>query len=355
MPTASARALFLRFPGAALAVGRKIAEIFTKNGEHEERVRQHGKADGDCLGIQVLKRRLSALLVAVAAAGCTTSGIDARNVGAVSAPKAAVAASPDNDSGIVSLAAEQDAQVNAAAPATASLGYQTGRKPRFGDSDPFDFGTRSPHAHDIHGIDVAKYQGSIDFAHARANGVAFAFLKATEGGDRVDDNFATNWSKAKAAGLPRGAYHFFYFCRSAAEQAKWFIRNVPREAAALPPVLDMEWNPQSPTCKIRPPADKVRSEMRVFLQMVERHYGKKPIIYTTPDFFDDNGLASFKGYGWWLRATNEHPDAKYDNHPWLFWQYTGTGRVPGVKGDADINVFRGDGKSWRAWLAANAG
>ena len=77
-------------------------------------------------------------------------------------------------------------------------------------------------------------------------------------------------------------------------------------------------------------------------------------LHENPDFFEDNALESFKGYSWWLRSTNDHPDSKYDGHPWVFWQYTGTGRVPGVKGDADINVFKGDAKAWRSWLAANA-
>ena len=90
--------------------------------------------------------------------------------------------------------------------------------------------------------------------------------------------------------MPRGAYHFYYFCRTAEDQARWFIRHVPRDRSALPPVLDMEWNPQSPTCKLRPDAATVRSEMKTFLTMVERHYGKKPIIYTSVDFFDDNDL-----------------------------------------------------------------
>lgn len=299
-----------------------------------------------------MKTRLAALLCTALAAGCSASALENRSLTATNvAPKPAVA--PVND-GLNSLAEEEHVSVHGM-HAVEGLGYAGPAKRRFGDADPFEFGERSPNHHPVHGIDVAKYQGKVDFARARASGVSFAYLKATEGGDRVDDRFGENWTQAKSAGLPRGAYHFYYFCTSAAKQAAWFIRNVPRDAGSLPPVLDMEWNPQSPTCKKRPPADVVRAEMKVFLSLIERHYGKKPIIYTTPDFFEDNALASFKGYGWWLRATNEHPDSKYDGNPWVFWQYTGTGRVPGVTGDADINVFKGDAKSWRSWLSANAG
>ena len=65
--------------------------------------------------------------------------------------------------------------------------------------------------------------------------------------------------------------------------------------------------------------------------MVERHYGKKPIIYTSIDFFEDNDLSTFRGYPYWLRSVAGHPDDRYRGHPFTFWQYTGTGVVPGVK------------------------
>ena len=97
------------------------------------------------------------------------------------------------------------------------------------------------------------------------------------------------------------------------------------------------------------------AEMRVFLGRVEKHYGKRPIIYTDPGFFDENGLAVFRDYPFWLRSTAGHPTEKYGEHPFVFWQYTGTGRIPGIDGDADINVFNGTAATWREWLKANAG
>ncbi len=228
--------------------------------------------------------------------------------------------------------------------------------PRFEDSNPYDWnGTRAPHTYPVHGTDVSKYQGEIDWQALRRGGIAFAFIKATEGGDRLDEFFKQNWRLAKAAGIPRGAYHFFYFCRPAIEQARWFIRHVPRDRAALPPVLDMEWNHLSPTCRLRPEPDTVRREMQVFLDAMERHYGKRPIIYTSIDFFDDNGLWRFKGYEFWLRSVAGHPDERYGNHPWVFWQYTGTGILPGIDGNADINAFHGSRAAWRAWLEAHTG
>jgi len=125
--------------------------------------------------------------------------------------------------------------------------------PDFGDARPVDWGAESPRSHSVHGIDTSVWQGEIDWPTARAHGVNFAFLKATEGGDRVDPAFARNWAEAAAAGVPRDAYHFFYHCRPAIEQARWFIAHVPRRSGALPPVLDMEWNPHSPTCSGKRP------------------------------------------------------------------------------------------------------
>ena len=167
------------------------------------------------------------------------------------------------------------------------------KNPRFSDTDPHEWESGAPWHYAVHGTDVSKYQTSIDWHKAKASGVSFAFIKATEGGDRIDSYFDEHWRRTKAAGVPRSAYHFYYFCRPAAEQARWFIENVPNDRSALPPVLDMEWNPDSPTCKLRPAPATVRSEMKTFLSIVEKHYGKKPIIYTSVDFFDDNDLVGF--------------------------------------------------------------
>lgn len=268
------------------------------------------------------------------AGGCTTATLDVADI-AASVPSETVA--------------PEETVISPAEPTA----YAAPPKPRFGDRDPHDWKGRSPHAYAVHGTDVSKYQGLIDWKEKRKNGIAFSFIKATEGGDIFDDHFTRHWNGAKRAGIKRGAYHFFYFCRPAFEQARWFIRNVPRDPSALPPVLDMEWNPSSPTCKFRPEPAAVRKEMSVFLKQVERHYRKKPIIYTTIDFYRDNELHKLKGYPYWLRSVAGDPYRKYDNQSWLFWQYTGTGKVPGVNGDTDINVFNGNRKAWREWLAAN--
>lgn len=225
--------------------------------------------------------------------------------------------------------------------------------PRFDDHKPHDWIGRSPWNYSVHGIDVSKWQGDIDWATVRASGVSFAFIKATEGDDHSDEAFARNWRAAAAAGMPRGAYHFYYFCSTPADQAAWFIRNVPRERGALPPVLDVEWNSHSRTCRRFPAPEIVRAEMRAFLNIVERHYGQRPIIYVTPDFYRDNDLAQMNGATFWLRSVAGHPSEVYPGSDWHFWQYTGTGSVPGVAGKTDINAFAGSPAQWRSWVASH--
>lgn len=231
----------------------------------------------------------------------------------------------------------------------------SGNGPRYGDTDPHEWEGTPPWAYPVHGIDVAKYQGTIDWQTVRRASIAFAFIKATEGGDLLDDRFMENWQGARKAGVPRGAYHFYYFCRPAHEQARWFIRNVPRERGALPPVLDMEWNHKSPSCKLRPPAPTVRREMEIYLTAMRRHYGQRPVIYTTVDFYRDNQLWLIEDHEFWLRSVAGHPSQVYPGQEWRFWQYTGTGVIPGIEGDTDINVFNGSPQEWENWLKERAG
>ncbi|KIN60033.1 Glycoside hydrolase, family 25 [Sulfitobacter noctilucae] len=227
--------------------------------------------------------------------------------------------------------------------------------PNFRDADPVDFSRPTPRSFPVHGIDAARFQKNVHFGIARANGANFAFLKATEGGDLLDPSFKEHWRNAGSAGMWRGAYHFYYFCTPPEVQAQWFIRNVPRTAGALPPVLDMEWNPFSPTCAtVRPPAAEVQRQMRVWLKIVEAHYGQRPIIYTTPRFYAENNLRSFTGYDYWLRTTAKTPREAYPGQRWTFWQYSATGRVPGMEGDVDLNAFNGTRADWEAWVARRA-
>jgi lysozyme len=215
-------------------------------------------------------------------------------------------------------------------------------------------GTLRAHELPVQGIDVSKFQGQIDWKRVQESGIRFAYLKASEGGDRVDPRFHENWQRAAAAGVSRGAYHFMYWCRPANEQATWFAQAVPHDAKQLPPVLDLEWNSASPTCPKRLPREEALSEISVMLSLMELHSGQRPIIYTDVAFHRDVLEGELAGYDFWLRSVAAEPEARFRGRHWTFWQYTATGRVPGVEGDVDRNVFNGSEREWKRWLASRA-
>jgi lysozyme len=253
-------------------------------------------------------------------------------------------------------AAEPDARVEMAFAAPMALAEKPALRgqsgavhgPRFRDAKPIRFGRVSPKHYAVHGVDVSRWQGNINWPKLKAHGANFAFIKATDGGDRLDPAFRRNWKGAEAAGVKRGAYHFFFWCRSGESQARWFIRNVPREAGALPPVIDVEWT-RSRACPKRPSPANVRKKMSSFMDALEAHYGQRPIIYTAPDFYEDNLQGAFPNHPFWLRAVAEHPSKVYPGRKWIFWQYSGTGLSKGVGEKIDLNVFNGDAAQWRSW------
>jgi lysozyme len=221
-----------------------------------------------------------------------------------------------------------------------------------GDARPHE-GVASAHNLPVHGIDISKWQGPVDWASVREAGTKFAFIKATEGGDHIDERFMENWMAAKRAGVPRGAYHFVYWCRPAHEQAEWFKQNVPQDPDALPPVLDLEWNGQSVNCPRKVPREQALAMTRTLLREMEAHTGKRPLIYTDITFHREVLEGELPDYAFWIRSTAAEPQERYANRDWTFWQFTTTGRVPGVKGDVDRNTFYGTENQWRMFVASS--
>ncbi len=185
------------------------------------------------------------------------------------------------------------------------------------------------------GIDVSHHQGPIDWAMARADGVDFAYIKASEGGDLRDPRFAENWAGAAGADIRRGAYHFFTLCRAGADQATNFIALVPREADALPPAVDLEFGGN---CAARPDRKALLKDIETFINMVEAHSEKPVVLYLTREFEDAYRISSAIDRPLWLRRMALEPD--YGSHPWLMWQAHARRRVDGIDGPVDWNVLR---------------
>jgi lysozyme len=203
----------------------------------------------------------------------------------------------------------------------------------------------------VQGIDVSSHQGDIDWPAVKRAGITFAYLKTTEGGDYADKKFFEYWKEAKEAGVRRGAYHFMYWCRPADQQALFFMVNIPNDADALPPVLDLEWNYDSQSCGIDLPRSKAVPMIKTLLEAMEARTGKRPIIYTDAGFYQDIlAGGAFADYPFWLRATGTAPEKIYPARSWTFWQFSATGRIPGIRGDVDRNTFNGTSEEWARWL-----
>ncbi|MEH6415834.1 glycoside hydrolase family 25 protein [Pseudomonas sp. CGJS7] len=188
---------------------------------------------------------------------------------------------------------------------------------------------------DIQGIDVSHYQGTIDWTTVKAAGIAFAYAKATDGNTYLDPMFQTNWSGMQAAGVLRGAYHFYETHDDPVTQANWFVANVGALGAGdLPPVVDIEsYNGDYG-------GNSVAANLQIWLDTVETALGRRPMIYTNPSFWQQTVGAGFSGYPLWIAEYGvSAPTVPTDWSRWNLWQYSQSGSVDGVDGSVDLDVF----------------
>ena len=212
---------------------------------------------------------------------------------------------------------------------------------------PFGFRWRAlygevsyPEGYEIHGIDISHHQGTIDWATLKDEAVIderpirFIMIKATEGANKIDENFKDNFYNAREYGFTRGAYHFYGTRSTAKAQAQFFISQVKLEKGDLPPVLDVEHKPSNQT------DEEFKESVLEWLRIVENHYGVPPIVYTYYKFklryLSDS---AFDAYPYWI--AHYYVDKVEYKGAWKFWQHTDAGRLPGIKGDVDFNIYNG--------------
>lgn len=209
------------------------------------------------------------------------------------------------------------------------------------------FGISLPANYSIHGIDVSKHQHNIAWSEVKNMKVknvqiGFVFIKATEGLGRVDEQFRRNWFQAQKAGIPRGAYHFFIGSKSGKAQAENFLETVKPESGDLPPVLDVEQTNGASVADLQ-------QRVADWLNMVEKKYKVKPIIYTNADFYTNFLAGRFDNYPLWV-AHYLVKDKPRVQRNWHFWQHSETGHVNGIEPYVDFNVFNGDSLSFKKLL-----
>lgn len=201
-------------------------------------------------------------------------------------------------------------------------------------------GISMPLKYEVHGIDVSHHNGEINWKKVKKMRfeenlkIEFAFLKATEGITHADRQFERNWEHARKLGMKRGAYHFYIAWREPVGQARNFINSVKLEKGDFVPVLDIEQNSLKPD-------EQIIREIGVWLEMVENHYGAKPIIYTNPNFYKKFIKGNFDEYPLWIADYSKESLKGYGSKLW-FWQHNKNGWVEGIKGTVDFNVFLGN-------------
>lgn len=195
-----------------------------------------------------------------------------------------------------------------------------------------------PEGYHVRGIDISHYQSSIQWEHLRNasmnnDPVRFIIIKATEGTTLMDDNFNENFYEAKRNDFVRGAYHFFVPGTDARQQAKFFLRQVHLEPGDLPPVLDVEKMGNLTPAQLQ-------RDVKIWLDAVESKYHVKPILYTGYKFkMDYLNDSIFQQYPYWI--AHYYVDKLEYKGSWIMWQHTDCGRVSGIRGKVDCNIFNG--------------
>jgi GH25 family lysozyme M1 (1,4-beta-N-acetylmuramidase) len=199
----------------------------------------------------------------------------------------------------------------------------------------------------LEGIDVSHWQNTIDWPSVAAAGKKFAFIKASESTDFVDNMYATNRAAANAVGIHIGAYHFARPNATpgdAVAEADHFLATAQVAPGDLLPVLDLE------TAGGLNQTD-LQAWVAGYLGEIKAKTAISGVIYVSPAFwvkyladtewFADNGYKVLWIAHWTTAAAPTLPANGWGGNGWTFWQYTSSGSVPGITGRVDLDHFNG--------------
>ncbi|KAG7086834.1 hypothetical protein E1B28_002755 [Marasmius oreades] len=197
----------------------------------------------------------------------------------------------------------------------------------------------------LQGIDVSHFQPNVDWAKVKANGISFAFVKATDGTTFKDPLFSSHYTDATNVGLIRGAYHFARpDASSGAAQATFFLAHGGEwsgDGITLPGAVDLEPGPKGHTCYDLSPAAMV-SWIKDFSDTYHAKTTRFPVIYTSTSWWKEctGNSAAFASNPLWIThfTTATSPGELPAGWPtFTFWQFSETGPNPG-----DQDNFNGD-------------
>lgn len=181
-------------------------------------------------------------------------------------------------------------------------------------------------------ISRKKVSGKVDYP------VSFVYIKSTEGASVRNPYFASDYRAARRHGIPVGAYHFFSYTSTAQKQAQYFLRHSRFSKGDLPPVLDVE--PTARQISKMGGVQAMFNRIRTWLGIVQRRTGVRPILYVSQQFVNKylpEAPDLMRDYMVWIARYGEYkPEVRL-----AIWQLCPDGRVDGIHGEVDINVFNG--------------
>ena len=193
----------------------------------------------------------------------------------------------------------------------------------------------------VRGIDISRHNGEIDFRKVADSGIEFVFIKASEGVSHKDNMFNRNLQESAKAGLKTGAYHFFRFDKEGVDQAINFLEALGNHTTDMGLVIDVEQagNPKGI------PIEDIHHRLTSMVEYLNL-LGHRVMIYTNNDGYYDYIEEILPGCPLWICRFQENPI----NAEWTIWQYDHHGKVEGIKGDVDLNVFCGNRDEWQSFL-----
>lgn len=192
-------------------------------------------------------------------------------------------------------------------------------------------------------ISKKTINGAVDYP------ISFVYIKSTEGSSLLNPYYKKDYVAAKAHGFKVGTYHFFSTLTPANKQASQFLKHSYVRRSDLPPVLDVE--PTREQINKMGGTSVLFARMRVWLRIIEKETGKKPILYISQSFV--NRYLSLapdlkNNYHVWIARYGEYkPDVKM-----IYWQLCPDGKVSGIHGDVDVNVFNGYHDSFTQFVSS---
>lgn len=190
-----------------------------------------------------------------------------------------------------------------------------------------------PETRHYDGIDISDHQKRIDWPEvAKDKNIKYVYIKATEGATYVSNLYRYNLENAHKHDIKVGSYHFLRTGSRIRDQFENFKRVVKKNEQDLLPVIDVEvrqgWTNQ-----------QLRDSVKLFADLVEEHYGCRPLIYTSTSFYDNILGRSFNIYPLFIaRYSNSQPSLK-SGTDWIMWQFSERGRIRGISTNVDLSCF----------------